>query len=185
MIDDPNAEQLEEFDHEGFTVTAYVVPDWDARPGEDDVTPVVEEIDWPQYYAEQEERDEAGHYVRRGVVGTDGNGHPCRVSVEELDRLERAGWGGHSYSQRRVRRLLREEAAAWIAGDRYYVGIVVEACLAGMRAEASLWGIDCDVRDREQTHRYQGEVARELAGEAVDEAASRLLGGLAPLALSY
>lgn len=168
-----DARKIDAAERDGFTLTAYVVPDHDYRPGEDDdiyprLTHEDRSGDGPEGYA----------FGRRfhGVV----QGDLYHVEQEEIDRLrEVAGHdGGGSAVERRWLESVESDAAALADGSLGFVGVMVKASRAGIVfGEASLWGVEDDHRSSRsaaQSLAYQRQMAEELCGEALEDAKAKL-----------
>ena len=112
------------------------------------------------------------------------------VPGAEVRRLIEAGWGDNLAPAKHAEARESIESTTRAIGHENlsWVGVVVTAELNGVKGSASLWGVDYDNRDnkhQQQSDEYVRGVADDLVGEAIQEAARAVLGGLAPLALSY
>lgn len=112
------------------------------------------------------------------------------VPGDEVRRVIGIGWGPaaleHDDTRKEAREAIESDARAIAREDLSWIGVVVTATREGAEGSASLWGIDFDARKYAKSMEYALEVGRdELALEAIGSAARSVLGGLAPLALSY
>ncbi len=147
-------------------------------------------------------RDVAADYSRpRGkkpgeiVLGGGGRGHFWLYDFAEACKTARLdGWGYHGKSveeHRAAGLTLRQIAAnaarddadalaAWLNGDWYFVGVVVQIFDANgheVGDDCSLWRIECNYpaphKPRGQVNDYLTEVANELLADAIDELRGR------------
>jgi hypothetical protein len=168
-----DAAKIDTVERDGFTLTAYLVPDHDYRPGEDDdiyprLTPEDRSGEGPEGYA----------FGRRfhGVV----QGDLYYVEQGEIDRLREVAGpdGGGSAVEEKWLESVESDAAALADGSLGFVGILVKASRAGIVfGEASLWGVEDDHRSScsaAESLAYQRQMARELCGEALEAAKAKL-----------
>jgi hypothetical protein len=167
------ARKIDAAERDGFTLTAFVVPDHDYRPGEDDdiyprLTPEDRSGEGPEGYA-------FGRRFR-GVV----QGDLYYVEQGEIDRLrEVAGHdGGGSAVEEKWLESVEGDAAALADGSLGFVGVIVTASRAGIVfGEASLWGVEDDHRSSQaavHSLAHQRQTAEELCGEALEAAKAKL-----------
>jgi hypothetical protein len=168
-----DARTIDAAERDGFTLNAYVVPDHDYRPGEDDeiyprLTPEDRSGDGPEGYA----------FGRRFHGVAQGDLH--YVEQGEIDRLREAAGhdGGGSAVERKWLEGVESDAAALADGSLGFVGVLVRASRAGIVfGEASLWGVEDDHRSSRsaaESLAHQRQVAEELCGEAVRDAEAKL-----------
>jgi hypothetical protein len=169
----PGVAKIDAAERDGFTLTAYVVPDHDYRPGEDD------EI-YPRLTREDRSGEgPEGHAFGRRFHGV-AQGDLYYVEKGEIDRLRKVAGhdGGGSAVEERWLESVETDAAALADGSLGFVGVLVKASRAGIVfGEASLRGLEDDHRSSRsaaQSLAYQLQIAEELCGEALQDAEAKL-----------
>lgn len=176
-------EVIHEEDRDGWHIEVALAPDYDYRPGEDDdIYPVFEDAGryLREYGRDEAPRDYDGHFLPRPII-VDSRQGPLMVTTDEIRRLIEV----RGMDPRTARKNIESDARA-IAGELLIWAIVRVRATApsGVTGEDYLGGVEYDLRQR-TPEQYALEVADEMVGEAIENAARSVLGGNAALALSY
>jgi hypothetical protein len=172
-------ETIEEFDRDGWGISVQLAPDYDYRPGhDDDIYPRLEGIG--SYGRHPLERDDDGRFLPQPIIVW-GRHERYEVSVEEIRRLIEVG----GMNKKRARSIIAGDAEAIASETLSWVLVRVAARRAGIEGCAVLGGVDYDLRQGADAYARQTVEEYAMVEEAIEDAARSVVGGLAPLALSY
>ena len=178
-------ETIHEEDRDGWHIAIALAPDYDYRPGEDDeVYPTFEDAGryLRDYDRDEAPRDYDGQFLPRPII-VDSRQGPLMVTPETIDHLTEVG----GLNPRTARKWIESEARAIAGEDLSWTVVRVTATSpSGATGTDYIGGVEYDLRER-KPERYALETVDEagMVDNAIDEAARSILGGYAPMALSY
>ena len=176
-------EEIETFNRDGWTITVEAGQDIDYLPGrDDDCFPELTHVGRWVHLEDEQDRDYDGQFRSVPIRVSDHHGEVFEVTPEEVE--SQAEFRG--VTVKTARKHCKADAEALVSGRIYALTIRVTAQRGNIEGSAHLGGVNVDERHGDPEKTVMQTVEEYcMAANAIEDAVRSVVGGDAPLALSY